>query len=142
MKTIQALIFTALCIFVASSSIYAQSVKVIANSSVQANAISAQDLKAFYLQTKNTFPDGTHIILVDSKDSTVHTAFLKLYIGMTSDAYASYVRGLVFNGKGAMPESVANDASVVAYVSKTKGAIGYVSAGANTSGLKVLQVNF
>jgi ABC-type phosphate transport system substrate-binding protein len=39
-----------------------------------------------------------------------------------------------------MPKSVANDAEVVAYVAKTKGAVGYVSAAASTDGVKTLEV--
>ena len=39
-----------------------------------------------------------------------------------------------------MPKTVAVDAEVVAYVAKTKGAIGYVSAEASTTGVKVLDV--
>jgi ABC-type phosphate transport system substrate-binding protein len=39
-----------------------------------------------------------------------------------------------------MPKSVANDAEVVSYVAKTKGAVGYVSAAASTDGVKTLEV--
>jgi ABC-type phosphate transport system substrate-binding protein len=48
--------------------------------------------------------------------------------------------GFVSSGKGAMPKMFASDAEVVAYVRNTKGAIGYVSAGAITEGVKVLDV--
>ena len=40
-----------------------------------------------------------------------------------------------------MPKMLASDAEMVAYVKNTKGAIGYVSAGASTEGVKVLEVN-
>ncbi len=39
-----------------------------------------------------------------------------------------------------MPKALAADSEVVAYVARTKGAIGYVSAGAATAGVKVLDV--
>jgi len=39
-----------------------------------------------------------------------------------------------------MSKMLASDAEVVAYVTKTKGAIGYVSAAASTDGAKVLAV--
>ena len=39
-----------------------------------------------------------------------------------------------------MPKSLGTDAEVVAYVSKTKGAVGYVSGGASTEGVNTLQV--
>jgi ABC-type phosphate transport system substrate-binding protein len=41
-----------------------------------------------------------------------------------------------------MPKSVASDAEVVAYVEKTKGAIGYVAAGTSTGDAKVLDQKF
>jgi TonB family protein len=39
-----------------------------------------------------------------------------------------------------MPKELGSDADVVAYVSKTKGAIGYVSADINTDGAKILGI--
>ncbi len=39
-----------------------------------------------------------------------------------------------------MPKTLASDAEVMAYVAKTKGAIGYVSAGAALAGVKQLEV--
>jgi ABC-type phosphate transport system substrate-binding protein len=39
-----------------------------------------------------------------------------------------------------MPKTLAADAEVVAYVAKTRGAIGYVSAAASTAGVKTLDV--
>jgi ABC-type phosphate transport system substrate-binding protein len=47
---------------------------------------------------------------------------------------------LVFTGKGSMPKSLASDADIVAYVTKTKGAIGYVSAAASVGGAKKLTI--
>jgi ABC-type phosphate transport system substrate-binding protein len=39
-----------------------------------------------------------------------------------------------------MPKTLGTDAEVVAFVERTKGAIGYVSAGASTAGVKTLEV--
>jgi hypothetical protein len=39
-----------------------------------------------------------------------------------------------------MPKILGADADVIAYVGKTKGAVGYVAAGATTDGVKMLQV--
>jgi ABC-type phosphate transport system substrate-binding protein len=74
------------------------------------------------------------------KDGAAHEAFLKEYIGKTDMALETYYRSLVFTGKASMPKTLAADAEVVAYVAKTKGAIGYVSAGAATAGVKTLEV--
>jgi ABC-type phosphate transport system substrate-binding protein len=39
-----------------------------------------------------------------------------------------------------MPKTVGSDDEVVAYVAKTKGAIGYVSSSASAAGVKTLEV--
>jgi ABC-type phosphate transport system substrate-binding protein len=74
------------------------------------------------------------------KSGAVHEAFLKDYVGKSDSALETYYRSLVFTGKGSMPKAFATDAEVVAFVEKTKGAIGYVGAGTSTGGAKVLDV--
>jgi len=74
------------------------------------------------------------------KSGAAHEAFVKQYLGKTDAALETYYRSLVFTGKGSMPKALASDAEVVSYVAKTKGAIGYVSAGAGTEGVKALEV--
>jgi hypothetical protein len=114
-------------------------IKVIANSSVSASSISTDELKDVFLLTKNSF-GGSHAEPVLEKGGATHEAFVKQYLGKTDTALQTYYRSLVFTGKGTMPKTLAADAEVIAYVAKTKGAIGYVSAGAPTEGVKTLEV--
>jgi ABC-type phosphate transport system substrate-binding protein len=140
MKTIsQALVAAALCSLMAAS-VQAGDVKVIANSSVKAEGVSQDELKGVFLSTKTSLSDGSHVEPVLLKSGAAHEAFLKEYVGKTGNALETYYRSLVFTGKGSMPKTLASDAEVVDYVSKTKGAIGYVSADAGTDGVKVLEV--
>jgi hypothetical protein len=118
----------------------AADVKVIANPAVGAAEISTDDLKSVFLATKTSLSDGSHVEPVLEKGGPAHEAFLKQYLGKTSTALETYYRSLVFTGKGSMPKMLATDAEVVAYVAKTKGAVGYVSAAASTGGVKVLEV--
>jgi hypothetical protein len=118
----------------------AADVKVIANSSVGASSVSADELKAVFLATKTSLSDGSHVEPVLEKGGAVHEAFVKEYLGKTDAALQTYYRSLVFTGKASMPKTVGTDAEVVAYVLKTKGAVGYVSTGASTSGVKTLEV--
>jgi TonB family protein len=46
----------------------------------------------------------------------------------------------VFTGKGAMPKALRSDVEVVAYVAKTRGAIGYVSSTSTLDGVRTLAV--
>jgi len=118
----------------------AADVKIIANASVGASSVSADELKGVFLATKTSLSDGSHVEPVLEKDGPTHEAFLKEVVGKTDSALETYYRSLVFTGKASMPKTTASDADMVAYVAKTKGAIGYVSAGAATAGVKTLEV--
>jgi TonB family protein len=115
-------------------------VKVIANSSVKADTISADEIKRVFLEERRSLDDGTHVAPVLEKDGPVHQAFLRAYLGRTDDDLLMYYRALVFAGRGSMPKELDSDAEVVAYVTKTKGAIGYVSAETSTEGVKTLAI--
>jgi len=115
-------------------------IKVIANAGVTASSVSADDLKGVFLATKTSLSDGSHVEPVLEKSGATHEAFLKEYLGKTDSALQTYYRSLVFTGKASMPKTLGSDAEVVAYVAKTKGAIGYVGAGAATAGVKTLEV--
>jgi ABC-type phosphate transport system substrate-binding protein len=118
----------------------AADVKIIANESVGASSVSADELKGVFLATKSSLSDGSHVTPVLEKDGPAHEAFLKEYVGKTDSAFETYYRSLVFTGKASMPKTTASDAEMVAYVAKTKGAIGYVSTAAGTDGVKTLEI--
>jgi hypothetical protein len=139
MRYLQILFIAALC-FCAAARAGAADIKVIANSSVGASAVSSDELKGVFLGTKTSLSDGSHVEPVLLKSGAVHEAFLKEYVGKTDDALNTYYRSLVFTGKGSMPKAFASDAEVVSFVEKTKGAIGYVGAGASAGSAKTLDV--
>lgn len=115
-------------------------IKVIANPSVGASSVSVDELKGVFLATKTTLSDGSHVEPVLEKGGATHEAFVKEYLGKTDAALQTYYRSLVFTGKASMPKTLGADAEVVAYVAKTKGAIGYVNAATGTAGVKTLEV--
>lgn len=124
----------------ASANSLAGDVKVIANSSVKADTISAAELRHVFLKERNSLADGTHVEPVLEKDGPVHEAFLQQYLGGSEDDLQTYYRALVFTGRGAMPKALGSDAEVVAYVARTRGAIGYVNSAASAEGVKTLAV--
>jgi hypothetical protein len=140
MKTLYAIAFVAASLILAATGARAAEFIVIANTSVGASSVSADELKGVFLSTKTSLSDGSHVEPVLEKGGAVHEAFVKDYIGKTDAALQTYYRSLVFTGKGSMPKELGSDAEVVAYVAKTKGAIGYVAAGASTPGVKTLEV--
>jgi hypothetical protein len=122
-----------------AAAVQAADVKIIANESVGATSISADELKGVFLATKTSLSDGSHVTPVLEKGGPVHEAFLKEYLGKSDSALETYYRSLVFTGKASMPKTLTSDAEVVAYVTKTKGAVGYVAPDAATEGVKVLE---
>jgi hypothetical protein len=123
-----------------AASARAAEVKIIANPSVGGSSVSADELKGVFLATKTSLRDGSHVEPVLEKGGPVHEAFVKEYLGRTDSALQTYYRSLVFTGKASMPKTLGADSEVVAYVAKTRGAIGYVSAQASTDGVKTLEV--
>ncbi len=138
MRTCQGLLLCVVSAWAAGAQ--AADIKVIANPSVGASSVSADELKSVFLATRTSLSDGSHVEPVLLKGGPSHAAFLKNYVGKTDEALSTYYRSLVFTGKGSMPRAFASDAEVVAYIEKTKGAIGYVSAAAATGGAKTLEV--
>jgi ABC-type phosphate transport system substrate-binding protein len=133
-------IAAAASILLTSVCAHAGGFKVIANNSVAVSAVSAADLKNIFLEDSDSL-GGTHVLPVLQKDGATHEAFAKQYLNRTPPALDVFYRALVFTGKASMPKVFATDAEVVAYVAKTKGAIGYVSNATATDGVKTLQVN-
>ena len=119
----------------------ADSVKIIANSSVTADTISEDELKLVFLEERISLTDGTHVEPVLMKEGAVDEAFLQQYLGLTEDDLQIYYRTLLFTGRGSMPKVLQSDAEVVAYVARTRGAIGYVSANASAVGVKTLAIS-
>jgi TonB family protein len=119
---------------------FAGDIKVIANPNIKPDSISADELRRVFLEETISLADGTHVEPVLRKSGPIHEAFLREYLGKTNDDLQTYYRSLVFAGRASMPKELGSDADVVVYVTKTRGAIGYVSAEADTGSVKVLEV--
>jgi TonB family protein len=124
----------------ASVSALAGNVMVIANPSIKAEGLSASEIKSVFLGERNSLRDGTHVEPVLSKGGPAHEAFLKDYLGKSDESLQNYYSTLVFTGKGSMPKILRSDAEVVAYVAKTRGAIGYVGSTSTLDGVRSLAV--
>ena len=114
-------------------------VKVIANPSVAVSEISIEDLKAVFLAVKTTI-GGSQVEPVLARSGRAHDVFLRTYLGKSDATLTTYYRGLVFTGKASMPKVCDSDAEMVAYVARTKGAVGYIGASVAAQGTKTLAV--
>jgi ABC-type phosphate transport system substrate-binding protein len=117
----------------------AAEVQVIANPGVAVAELSAGELKDIFLGSKTAVGGGAVEPVLHNGGST-HEAFLQTYIGKSEMALRNHFKTLVFTGKGVQPRMFATDAEVLKYVMSTKGAIGYVSATADTGSAKKIQV--
>jgi TonB family protein len=119
---------------------FAGDVKVIANPSVRTSSISIAELRTVFLLQRKTLKEGSSVEPVLGRNGVTTEAFMKRYLKRDSEEVRTYYQGLVFTGKGSMPKQLNSDAEIVAYVARTKGAIGYVSSDSNTDQVKVLAV--
>ena len=116
------------------------SVKIIANRSVKTTTVSMGELKSIFLQGKNALHDGSAAVAVLQKSGAIHELFLSDVLGESDEELQGHYRRMAFTGTGTVPKSFGSDAEVVAYVAKSRGAIGYVSSETDTQGVKTLTV--
>jgi TonB family protein len=126
------------CFF--SLSVFAVDIKIVANPSVKTDSISVAELRSVFLSEKRSLSDGSSVEPVFERSGSAHEMFLREFLNQTSEALQAHYGTLVFTGKGSMPKTFNSDALVLAYVARTKGAIGYVSVSAAGAGVKVLEV--
>ncbi len=113
---------------------------IIANENVGALEIEKRDLQKVFLGRASEF-GGKRVVLATLRDGTPHKEFTDSYLQMTPQQFTNHWRKIVFSGTGKEPHSFDSEAELVAFVSKTPGAIGYISSGSSPSGVKMLKVN-
>ncbi len=134
-------VLATLAVFVVATPAAAQDVKVIVNSANSTAELPGDVVTKLFLKQTTKFPNGTAAQPVDqAKGSSVRAAFSKGVLGRGVSAVESYWQQQIFSGKDVPPPTKASDDEVVAYVKANAGAIGYVSAGASTAGVKVVDV--
>lgn len=127
-------------VLVSVASFAGSDIKVIANPSVTTDFISAGELKRIYLLQTRKLKNGSVVEPVLQKRGTVHDTFSRQFLERDGEEIRTYYHGVVFTGKGSMPRQVNSDQEMVSYIARTRGAIGYVSGGANIDGVKALFV--
>jgi ABC-type phosphate transport system substrate-binding protein len=118
--------FLFFCLFLCCGISKAQEVVVVANKSVKASDVSADEIKEVFSGDKTSLKDGSHVVPVTLKGGSIHEAFLKKYVGKNDSAFRAAWRSLVFTGQGAMPKTFDTEAALLEFIAATPGAIGYV----------------
>jgi ABC-type phosphate transport system substrate-binding protein len=127
--------------FACSGGVNAQAFKVIVNISNSSNALSTKEISDLFLKKKTKWSDGKQVLPVDlSASSQVRSGFSQQIHGKSTAAVRNYWQQAVFAGTATAPSEKASDAEVIEFVKKNEGAIGYVSASANTAGVKTIML--
>jgi len=115
--------------------------QVIANPSVDASSLPADEISAMFLKKTTKWPDGTRVVPVDqTMGSSAREGFSRGVHHKAASAIHAYWQKQIFGGTELPPLAKSTDAEVVAFVKATPGAIGYVASGTDASGVKVIDV--
>lgn len=125
-------------IFLAISPASAKGIQVITSQSTPVESIEDGTIKKIFLGKTKSWPNGNGVEFVILKSGDVHKGFLKVYVKKSASQFKTYWKKQVFTGKGKNPKSFDSESELVAYISGKPGAIGYVSAGTDVAGAKVL----
>jgi ABC-type phosphate transport system substrate-binding protein len=113
---------------------------IIANENVRAEEIDKRELQKMFLGRSSEF-GGQRVVLATLRGGSSHKNFMASYLQMTPHQFTNHWRKIVFSGTGKEPTSFESEAELVAFISKTPGAIGYISSSTAHSGVKALSVN-
>ncbi len=115
--------------------------KVVANLEVSAESLSRAQLSDLFLKRTSAFPGGGPAAPVDlAEDSRTFEEFSKEIHGKPGSLVRAFWKKVAASGRDAPPPVRRSDDEVLAFVRTTRGAIGYVSAAAQTAGVKVIRV--
>jgi ABC-type phosphate transport system substrate-binding protein len=113
---------------------------VVVHPGVQVSALPRPLLSRYFLKKTTQWPDGSLLRPVEPIDPALRRAFAEqVHLRSAADITAYWI-ALIFSGRELPPLEKASDADLVAWVRATPGAIGYVAAGADTTGVKVVPV--
>ncbi len=112
---------------------------VITNKASKVDVLTADQVKALFLQKEKSFPNGDNVVLGDQNSgSAVRDEFGSKVLGKSPKKLKRYWSKRVFAGKGVPPKVVGDDAAMKAWVAKTPNSLGYISAGALDDSVKVV----
>ncbi|MCG8686389.1 MAG: hypothetical protein MI892_16035 [Desulfobacterales bacterium] len=121
-----------------TSSAWSGSVKVITGAGTSMDSIDEGTIKKIFLGKTKSLPNGNKVEFVTLKSGPAHDSFLKAYVKKSASQFKTYWKKQVFTGKGKSPKTFGSETELAAYVAGKSDTIGYVSAGADLTGVKVL----
>ena len=120
---------------------HAEAVILIVNKNVDQSELSQQEVRDIYLGDKTTWDNGRQVVIATLKEGVVHDEFLQVYVKKTAVTFSRYWKRLLMTGKSEIPISFVTEQEVLDYVTKTEGAIGYISPALLTESVRKITIN-
>ncbi|HET9314205.1 MAG TPA: substrate-binding domain-containing protein [Vicinamibacteria bacterium] len=119
--------------------------QVIVSSDNPVTTLTRDEAARIFLKKMTRWKDGKEVVPVDqSSRSRVRATFSEQVLAVEGlekiSAVENYWRQLIYSGRGNPPAVKNSDEEVRHFVANTSGAVGYVSTGADVSGVKVVKV--
>src|SRR5690606_30075072 len=114
---------------------------VVVNPEAPVFTLTRDALSRIFLRKVLWWENGLPMRPVDlSYDSSTRAEFSDQVIGRSVRAIRSHWQQAIFSGQEAPPPVFATDAEVIAYVKRTRGAIGYVSPQVPLDGVRAVRI--
>ncbi len=115
--------------------------EIVINPSISEKTLSRSSLRAIFGMRLHTWLDGTAVrVFVMPDNAPAHVAFSKEKLNVFPYQLRSAWDRLVFSGTGQAPDTVTSPEEMLAKVTSTPGAIGYLSKSMLDGRVNVLQI--
>jgi ABC-type phosphate transport system substrate-binding protein len=106
-----------------------------------ATAVDRGFLRDVYLKKATSWRNGAVARPIDLPPGRVRERYTQAVLKKTRSQLRSYWNQQIFSGKGVPPPAAESVAAAIAFVRSHPGAIGYVPAGADVAGTKVVRLS-
>jgi ABC-type phosphate transport system substrate-binding protein len=114
---------------------------VVVHPSNAATSLPREQVARYFLKKTTSWPDRRPVVPVDQPESSaVREAFSRLVLDKRITEVKAYWQQQIFSGRAVPPAVRSTDAQVIDAVRESAGAIAYVSPGADTRGVKVVEL--
>ena len=107
---------------------------------VPVETVGDQTLERIFLGKKTRWNDDLDVVPVMLKDGPVHDEFVEEHLDRSVSRFVTYWKQALFTGRGVPPRSFATEDELIFFVSRTPGAVGYVSDGTPVDGVRIIAV--
>ncbi len=117
------------------------SMRLVVNEANTVSSLSRDDLCDLFLKKVSYWTDGTLVLPVDQiEGAALRDSFNREILRKSGSAVRAYWQQRIFSGRDVPPPEKDDDAAVLAFVRRNRGAIGYVSGHAPMTGVKAVKV--